>query len=53
MKLYVSNARIDFMYVCSWKVLGTAFSLGCTVNGQPPGDIQKEIDEGKITIPDE
>lgn len=35
------------------QVLGTAFAIGCTVNGQPPGDVQKEIDEGKITIPDE
>mmetsp|Transcript_24871 Transcript_24871/g.34124 ORF Transcript_24871/g.34124 Transcript_24871/m.34124 type:complete len:166 (+) Transcript_24871:74-571(+) len=35
------------------EVLGTAFAIGCTVNGQPPGDVQKEIDEGKITIPDE
>jgi large subunit ribosomal protein L12e len=33
--------------------LGTAFSIGCTVNGKNPGDIQKEIDEGKITIPEE
>ena len=35
------------------EVLGTAFSIGCTVNGQSPGDIQKEIDAGTITIPDE
>ena len=35
------------------EVLGTAFSIGCTVNGQSPGDIKKEIDAGTITIPDE
>jgi large subunit ribosomal protein L12e len=33
--------------------LGTAFSIGCTVNGKSPYEIQKDIDEGKITIPDE
>ncbi len=35
------------------EVLGTAFSIGCTVNGQSPQDIQKAIDDGSITIPDE
>lgn len=35
------------------EVLGTAFSVGCTVNGQQPGEIQKAIDAGTITIPDE
>ena len=35
------------------EVLGTAFSIGCTVNGQSPVDIQKGIDAGSITIPDE
>jgi large subunit ribosomal protein L12e len=35
------------------EVLGTAFSIGCTVNGQSPFDIQKEIDAGNIAIPDE
>mmetsp|Transcript_51305 Transcript_51305/g.101330 ORF Transcript_51305/g.101330 Transcript_51305/m.101330 type:complete len:166 (-) Transcript_51305:91-588(-) len=35
------------------EVLGTAFSIGCTVNGQSPYDIQKEIDNGNIAIPDE
>lgn len=33
--------------------LGTAFSIGCTVNGKSPKDIQKDIHDGKITIPDE
>lgn len=35
------------------EVLGTAFSIGCTVNGKSPHDIQKEIHEGTITIPAE
>jgi large subunit ribosomal protein L12e len=35
------------------EVLGSCFSIGCTVNGQSPGDLQKEIDAGTITIPDE
>jgi large subunit ribosomal protein L12e len=35
------------------EVLGTAFAIGCSVNGQAPGDIQKQIDAGTITIPDE
>jgi len=35
------------------EVLGTAFSIGCTVNGQSPQDIQKAIDDGSITIPEE
>ena len=35
------------------EVLGSAFAIGCTVNGQSPVDIQKEIDAGTITIPAE
>ena len=35
------------------EVLGTAFSIGCTVNGQNPKDIQEAISAGTITIPDE
>jgi large subunit ribosomal protein L12e len=35
------------------EVLGSAYAIGCTVNGKSPGDIQKEIDDGTITIPDE
>ena len=35
------------------EVLGTAFSIGCTVNGQNPGEIQKQIKAGSITIPAE
>jgi large subunit ribosomal protein L12e len=35
------------------EVLGTAFSIGCTVNGKSPVDLQKEIDDGSLTVPDE
>eukprot|EP01041_Mallomonas_annulata_P010592 gene10592-22106_t len=35
------------------EVLGTARSIGCTVNGQSPTAIQEEIDAGTITIPEE
>jgi large subunit ribosomal protein L12e len=35
------------------EVLGTAFSIGCTVNGQSPKDVQASIDSGSITIPSE
>jgi large subunit ribosomal protein L12e len=35
------------------EVLGTAFAIGCTVNGQSPKDLQKQLDEGTLTVPDE
>ena len=35
------------------EVLGTAFAIGCTVNGVSPGQIQQDIDAGNITIPEE
>mmetsp|Transcript_15609 Transcript_15609/g.26015 ORF Transcript_15609/g.26015 Transcript_15609/m.26015 type:complete len:166 (-) Transcript_15609:76-573(-) len=35
------------------EILGTCFSIGCRVNGQSPHDLQKEIEEGEITIPEE
>lgn len=35
------------------EMLGTAFSVGCTVNGESPKDLQASIDEGDVTIPDE
>mmetsp|Transcript_32148 Transcript_32148/g.30642 ORF Transcript_32148/g.30642 Transcript_32148/m.30642 type:complete len:166 (+) Transcript_32148:85-582(+) len=35
------------------EVLGTAFSIGCTVNGKSPGDVQQEIDNGTMNCPDE
>lgn len=40
---------------CSFtqEILGTCNSIGCTVNGESPRDIQAGIDEGEIEIPDE
>lgn len=35
------------------EILGTARSIGCTVNGQDPRDIQQQISEGSIEIPDQ
>jgi len=35
------------------EILGTCVSIGCTVNGQHPREIQKQIKEGSIVIPDE
>mmetsp|Transcript_5622 Transcript_5622/g.7482 ORF Transcript_5622/g.7482 Transcript_5622/m.7482 type:complete len:166 (+) Transcript_5622:16-513(+) len=35
------------------EILGTCFSIGCTVNGQSPHALQKEIEDGEITIPEE
>lgn len=35
------------------EVLGTAQSVGCTVEGQRPHDIIDKIKSGQITVPDE
>jgi large subunit ribosomal protein L12e len=35
------------------EILGTCFSIGCTVNGKSPKDLQVDIDDGEVTIPDE
>mmetsp|Transcript_26042 Transcript_26042/g.51956 ORF Transcript_26042/g.51956 Transcript_26042/m.51956 type:complete len:166 (-) Transcript_26042:52-549(-) len=35
------------------EILGTAMSLGCTVDNQPPRDIQQQITAGELEIPDE
>ena len=35
------------------EILGTCFSIGCSVNGMSPHDVQKEIEAGEITIPEE
>jgi len=34
------------------EMLGTAFSIGCTVNGKSPKDLCDDIDEGTVTIPE-
>ena len=35
------------------EILGTAQSVGCTVDGKPPHDIIDAINEGEIEVPDE
>jgi large subunit ribosomal protein L12e len=35
------------------EILGTANSIGCTVNGESPRDIQSSIDDGEVEIPEE
>uniref|UniRef100_A0A7S1BVM0 Large ribosomal subunit protein uL11 C-terminal domain-containing protein n=1 Tax=Corethron hystrix TaxID=216773 RepID=A0A7S1BVM0_9STRA len=35
------------------EILGTANSIGCTVNGENPRDVQSAIDDGEVEIPDE
>ena len=34
------------------EILGTCNSIGCTVNGESPRDIQQGIDDGEIEIPE-
>ena len=35
------------------EILGTAQSIGCTVDGKPPHDIIDGINSGEIEVPDE
>ncbi|THH15628.1 hypothetical protein EW146_g4876 [Bondarzewia mesenterica] len=35
------------------EILGTAQSVGCTVDGRPPHDIIEGIDSGEVEVPDE
>jgi hypothetical protein len=35
------------------EILGTAQSVGCTVDGKPPHDIIEAIDAGEIVVPEE
>lgn len=35
------------------EILGTAFSIGCTVDGKNPRDVQKDVDSGEWKIPAE
>ncbi|OMH82466.1 60S ribosomal protein L12 [Zancudomyces culisetae] len=34
------------------EILGTAFSVGCTVDGESPYEVQKKIDSGDVVIPE-
>jgi len=33
------------------EVLGTCVSVGCTIDGSHPTDVQKKIDLGEIEVP--
>ncbi len=35
------------------EILGTAFSVGCTVEGQSPQDVSEKVASGEIDIPSE
>lgn len=35
------------------EILGTAQSVGCTIDGQPPHDIIDSINSGELEVPDE
>ncbi|KAH9319038.1 hypothetical protein KI387_020807, partial [Taxus chinensis] len=35
------------------EVLGTCVSVECTVDGKDPKDLQLEIDEGEVEIPED
>lgn len=35
------------------EILGTAYSIGCTVNGETPAEITRQINDGEIEIPAE
>lgn len=35
------------------EILGTAQSVGCTVDGRPPHDIIDDINDGSIEVPSE
>ncbi|KAK9711816.1 hypothetical protein K7432_007567 [Basidiobolus ranarum] len=34
------------------EILGTCFSVGCTVDGQSPKDLSDSIDDGEVEIPE-
>ncbi|KAJ3709391.1 ribosomal protein L11 [Lentinula raphanica] len=38
---------------CVKEILGTAQSVGCTVEGMPPHDVIDQINSGEIEVPDE
>ncbi|GLH07048.1 hypothetical protein R5R35_013436 [Gryllus longicercus] len=35
------------------EILGTAQSVGCTVEGKPPHDVIEQIDNGEVEVPEE
>lgn len=35
------------------EILGTANSVGCSIEGQSPLDVQQAVDSGEMEVPDE
>lgn len=35
------------------EILGTCVSVGCTVDGEDPADLQQQIDDGELEVPKE
>ena len=35
------------------EMLGTCVSVGCTVDGKDPKDLQEEIEDGEVEVPDQ
>lgn len=35
------------------EILGTCYSVGCTIDGEHPGDLQKRIRSGDVEVPEE
>jgi large subunit ribosomal protein L12e len=35
------------------EILGTCFSVGCTVDGESPQDISEQVESGEIEVPEE
>lgn len=35
------------------EILGSAQSVGCTIDGKPPHDVIDEINNGSVEVPDE
>ena len=52
-KILRSNSMAKTLTGTTLEVLGTAFSIGCTVNGMSPHDLQKQIQDGEVEIPAE
>jgi len=34
------------------EILGTCVSVGCTVNGESPKEVQKKVEDGELEVPD-
>ena len=48
-----SKSLAEELSGCVKEILGTAQSVGCTVDGQPPHDVIDQINSGEIEVPDE